>query len=197
MRIDVSSRMLKEVWERFSNSIEGTITNDESKFPLGSYFKSKIEYQHNNYSINFYGFKRSSTVPSGRNDSGTQVFVPLDKELKLRFKIYPENIGVKLLKYFGFQDVIIGSKNIDKKYIFKGDERIVKYLFGNSKVQQILMTDDFNLKIQEGKGAMDLGLPEGKNFLILKSDELIVDEELLSNILELFKVVLDKMAELK
>lgn len=185
---------LKQIWKEFAQKTKGKFEYDESVFPLGDRFKCKIDYDFDGFSVHFIAYQHR-TATDYAPKIYTKVFVPLDKEFSLGFSLYPENIANRILKVVGFQDIIIGIPELDKKFIFKGnDPNTIKKIFSNEQITKLLLTNyDYNLKIKKGKNLLEIELPSKTDFLFSESDQLIKDTQLLENLLALFVEVMNKL----
>lgn len=109
-----------------------------------------------------------------------------------RFAIYPQGVIEEVGKFFGMQDVILGYKEFDDKFIIKTNyETKVQQLFADEKVRNLLTSiPELCLEIVEYLTENE----EGKvPFLELKVNGYINETQVLRELMDVFYDVLIKV----
>lgn len=92
------------------------------------------------------------------------------------------------------QDVLVGDKTIDNRFVFKGNQpKIIKELFKDFEIRKILyQITYFNVQIGENDAFLN-DFPEQTNQLFFQKNGVIKNEDELITLLNIFKVLLDRM----
>ncbi|WP_207420560.1 hypothetical protein [Desertivirga brevis] len=109
-----------------------------------------------------------------------------------RFAIHPQGVIGELGKFFGMQDVVLGYKEFDDRFIIKtNQESRVESLFADEKVRNLLISvPELCLGIVEYLTENE----EGKvPFLELKVDGYINETQILKELLQVFYNLLTKV----
>ncbi|WP_318640243.1 hypothetical protein [Flavobacterium ardleyense] len=182
-----------EVLKQFSKLMNGN-------FIERSYWESdKVKILHRNHPIIFDNYTEFRTS-GGQNfeQKYTRVLSSFSSNSDFRFEIYPQSLLDSISKIFGAQDVKIGDKEFDRKFIIKSnDELKVKSFLKNDPVKlQILAFKDINFQISDQKGIWGEKLPDGEFELSFFINGLVDHTEILKQIHKLFCAALNRLEEM-
>ncbi|CAC9976880.1 hypothetical protein [Flavobacterium panici] len=177
------------IWKEFAKQTNGT-------FKEGYFWNSdSVEIEYENWKIVFDNY----TLWSGKYSTEmTRVIVPITLQDNFRFEIYKEGFIRKIEKFFGAQDIEIGYADFDKAFTIKSNNEFkIKTLLKNSDIRNSISNQkDVNIQISDQKGIWEEKLPKDKFELSYFSDGEILDLNILNDLLELFKLILNEMFEM-
>lgn len=178
------------IWQEFAKETNGT-------FAEGYSWRSDsttIEYK--NWIIIFDNYR----LWSGKNSTFlTRVVAPIAVKENFKFEIYNEGFIRKIEKLFGAQDIQIGYPEFDKAFNIKSNSEFkTKTLLRNKEIRNsIALQKEVNIQICDQKGIWEQKLPENEFELSYYMDGQVDNLKTLNSLLELFKLLLDEMFELK
>jgi predicted lactoylglutathione lyase len=175
--IDISKK--KDFWNELSNELNGelktkkTISKDLEKLYLN------IPYKQNTIE-----FTESDTHP-------LIIECTLKANTEFEFMISFEDTIEKLLKIFGQQDIEIGDKLFDDKYLIKEkNTKHITHILSENQIKTILLKNNvFSFGCSYQKNENTLKLSSLVSRTINSKDEL-------SELYKLFSLTIDKMGEL-
>ncbi len=176
----------ENIWKSFSKQSGGTFFEGE----YGMLDGTIVSYKNWKIVFDYYD------LYSGKfNERFTRVFVPIVSLDDFRFEIYNNGIIRSIEKFFGAQDIEIGIKEFDKRFILKSNNGFkLKKLLLNPQIRQLLeFQKEVNFEISNYKGIWEKESQELELSFFLKGE--VKSIETLNFLLELFKLVLDNLAE--
>jgi len=176
----------ENIWKSFSEQTGGTFFEGQ----YGMLDGTIISYKNWKIVFDYYD------LYSGKfNERFTRIFVPIVSLDDFRFEIYNNGIIRSIEKIFGAQDIEIGIKEFDKRFILKANNGFkLKKLLLNPRIRQLLeIQKEVNFEISNYKGIWEKKTPELELSYFVKGE--IKSIETLSSLLDLFKLVLDKLVE--
>lgn len=186
----MSQNLNPNIWQEFANETNGTFKEGYS------WNSDSNEIEYKNWKIVFDNF----TLWSGKYSTQlTRVVVPIVLIDNFRFEIYKEGFVRKIEKLFGAQDIEIGYPEFDKAYTIKSNNEFkTKALLRNKNIRKLIESQkDVNILISDQKGIWEKQLPENEFELSYFTDGEIKDIEILKSLLELFKLILDKLYQME
>lgn len=178
----------ENIWKSFSEQTGGTFFEGQ----YGMLDGTIISYKNWKIVFDYYD------LYSGKfNERFTRIFVSIVSLDNFRFEIYNNGIIRSIEKIFGAQDIEIGIKEFDKRFILKANNRFkLKKLLINPQIRQFLeMQNEVNFEISNYKGIWEKETQDLELSFFVKGE--IKSIETLSSLLDLFKLVLDNLAENK
>nr|WP_315150009.1 hypothetical protein [uncultured Flavobacterium sp.] len=176
----------ENIWKSFSEQTGGTFFEGQ----YGMLDGTIISYKNWKIVFDYYD------LYSGKfNERFTRIFVPIVSVDDFRFEIYNNGIIRSIEKIFGAQDIEIGIKEFDKRFILKANNGFkLKKLLLNPRIRQLLeIQKEVNFEISNYKGIWEKETQELEVSYFVKGE--IKSIETLSSLLDLFKLVLDKLVE--
>lgn len=176
----------ENIWKSFSEQTGGTFFEGQ----YGMLDGTIISYKNWKIVFDYYD------LYSGKfNERYTRIFVPIVSLDDFRFEIYNNGIIRSIEKIFGAQDIEIGIKEFDKRFILKANNGFkLKKLLLNPRIRQLLeIQKEVNFEISNYKGIWEKETQELEVSYFVKGE--IKSIETLSSLLDLFKLVLDKLVE--
>jgi hypothetical protein len=178
------------VWKEFANENNG-------KYIIGKYDNSdSVEIDYLSYKILFDNYTRYQVVGSGTYVSNfTRVRIELKTPQELRFRLSNEELFDYLTKIFGAQDIKIGDKDFDRKFILKGNnESLIQLIFSSKNLKnKLIKQDDLIIQLLDKEGIFDEPIKEGNAMLYYISENLINEKEQLDSLLLLFQSLIDQL----
>ena len=176
----------ENIWKSFSEQTGGTFFEGQ----YGMLDGTIISYKNWKIVFDYYD------LYSGKfNERFTRIFVPIVSLDDFRFEIYNNGIIRSIEKIFGAQDIEIGIKEFDKRFILKANNGFkLKKLLLNPRIRQLLeIQKEVNFEISNYKGIWEKETQELDVSFFVKGE--IKSIETLSSLLDLFKLVLDNLVE--
>lgn len=178
----------ENIWKSFSEQTGGTFFEGQYGMLEGTI----ISYKNWKIVFDYYD------LYSGKfNERFTRIFVSIVSLDNFRFEIYNNGIIRSIEKIFGAQDIEIGIKEFDKRFILKANNGFkLKKLLINPQIRQLLeIQNEVNFEISNYKGIWEKETQDLELSFFVKGE--IKSIETLSSLLDLFKLVLDNLAENK
>lgn len=178
------------IWKQFAIEKNG-------KYLEGHYGEQDaVEIKYKNHIIKFdsYIYRGSH----GHNDQKTE-FTRIRLEFKsadnFKFRIMNQGIIDTIGKIFGLQDIQIGDKLFDRKFMIKGnDELKVQQLLSSAKIKEQMMNHkDLQLQVLDKEGIFYEKIQENHVMLYYISEEIITTVEQLNTLLQLYRDVFDQL----
>ena len=120
-----------EVWAEFATDMGGEIG-------VGGFWGEKhVKFRYKNWVLVLDTFTRSH----GKTHAVyTRLRVPFRSNSQLRAKVYHEHFFFPVSKFFGAQDIQLGDKEFDKKFVVKAsDEFQIIQLLNDIKLKALIM----------------------------------------------------------
>lgn len=182
-RIDPFSKHKREIWQQLAEQLHGD-------FIRGKWVKpDRVEAYFKDWMVTLDTFTVDKMV-------FTRIRAPYVNRDDFVFKISRENLGDRIAKVFGKEDVVVGFPEFDKDFIIQGsDERKLQMMFANPKIREILSyqpTVRLELR-REAPLFTKPKFPDGVNELYYHSGTIIKNLEQLHDLFELFAHTLDHL----
>ena len=116
----------------------------------------------------------------------------------LRLRVMRQGLIDNIGKLFGAQDIRIGDKVFDKKFMIKGnDEFKIQQIFSNNLIKECLLPEkDIVLQVLDNEGIFNEKIKEGNSMLYYISEEIVTSLDRLNTLLNLYKALVDQMTKL-
>lgn len=178
------------VWQQFAKEKGGTylpISDDRVQFPYKDFTITFDAYTH-------YVVVGGSSYEHEYIRGQVEFFCPDNFKLLITQQGLIDNIG----KLFGMQDIQIGEKQFDKKFIIKSnDEAKTLLLLSNSAITKSLQDiNPVRFDITDGEGLWDEKPREGNFMLYFVLKDKIKHIEQLNKMYSLFSDTIDALTKL-
>ncbi len=175
-----------EIWRKLSAQIGGS-------YSPGTWRKcDRIQVTHEHWTITLDTF----SVPANNvHIPYTRFRAPFVGTDAFRFKIYRSNFFSAIGKWFGMQDVVIGSQPFDEHFIVKSsDERKVRAFCENVELRRLLSAQSaITLSVEDHEGWFGPKFPADTDELRLVVAGHLKDTERLRALFHLFATALDQL----
>lgn len=187
------SKNSESVWRQFASENNGSYV-----VGVGHHYDS-VEIAYSNHQIIFDQYTLYQVVGSS---SYTRTYTRVRWEFKsrddLQFRLTKQYVVDIIGKVFGTQDIQIGYKSFDRRFLIKGnDEFKVQTLFSNENIKQLILAhDDIHLQLMDKEGVFDEPIQEGNSMLYYLSETGVKNIKQLNDLLKLFKTAIDQLTKL-
>ena len=175
------------VWRQFSSENNG-------KYIVGQYGNlDSVEIIYLNHKIIFDRYIQYQVVGGQSFDTEfTRIRVEFKSPDELRFRLTKQGFIDTIGKLFGAQDIQVGDKEFDKKFIIKGnDEFKIQTIFSDKSFKKIILSqEDIQLQILDKEGIFDEKIQEGNVLLYYISETIIKEKEQLNSLLKLYQTLI-------
>ena len=175
------------VWRQFSSENNG-------KYIVGQYGNlDSVEIIYLNHKIIFDRYIQYQVVGGQSYDTEfTRIRVEFKSPDELRFRLTKQGFIDTIGKLFGSQDIQVGDKEFDKKFIIKGnDEFKIQTIFLDKSLKKIILSqEDIQLQILDKEGIFDEKIQEGNVLLYYISETIIKEKEQLNSLLKLYQTLI-------
>ncbi|MCP4521908.1 MAG: hypothetical protein GY827_09515 [Cytophagales bacterium] len=185
---DIFGPSQREVWMELAKSVKGDFIepNGYAKSPM-------IALKHHNWEIivDYY---------AENNNGYTRVRIPVVNTSNIRLTLYKENFLSSIGKVLGTQDILIGNKQFDDKFMIKGNnDKLITQLFSNEHLRELVMlrTGSFSLAIREEIRWLKKSFPTGVDEIHFVENGKLNDSIDLKELIELFRTLLDTLLEIE
>jgi hypothetical protein len=181
------------IWRQFSFENNGTYIIE--KFDN----LDCVEIIYKNYIILFDRYIHYQVIGGQSFDTEfTRVRLEFRAPDNLRFRLTKQGFIDIIGKFFGCQDIEIGDKKFDQRFMIKGNDEVkIHLIFSNNDIKNLLSTQkDILLEILDTKGIFDEPIQDGNVMLYLISETLIVEINQLNLLLKLYQILIDQLTEL-
>jgi hypothetical protein len=178
-----------EIWAQLSREI-GAEQREGGFFKNGS-----VRLRHREWEITLDDY----VVHAG---NATMVFTriraPYVNRDGFRFRIYRKGVFTWLGKVLGVEDLEIGDRFFDDKFVIQGEPAsMVTRLFMNPQIKEyIARQPDINLQVKDDEGWFGQRFPEGVDELYFLASGVIRDKDRLRELFELFALILDELCQM-
>jgi hypothetical protein len=181
------------IWRQFSFENNGT-------YIIGKFDNLDcVEIIYKNYIILFDRYIHYQVIGGQSFDTEfTRVRLEFRAPDNLRFRLTKQGFIDIIGKFFGCQDIEIGDKKFDQRFMIKGNDEVkIHLIFSNNDIKNLLSTQkDILLEILDTKGIFDEPIQDGNVMLYLISETLIVEINQLNLLLKLYQILIDQLTEL-
>ncbi len=177
------------VWQKFATNVNGT-------FLHGSEYK--VEFIYKSYKISFDSYTHYTVVGGSCYEKeyvrGIVEFISPDN---FKLKIIPQDFIENIGKIFGSQDIIIGDKLLDKKFIIKGnDEYKAQVILSDNLIKKILIEQNIlRFVITDTDDLFDEKAKEGNSMLYYVTENKITQIDQLNKLKTLFVRMIDLLTK--
>ena len=181
------------VWRQFSTENNGT-------YILGKHDNlDSVEINYSNHKIIFDQYIHYQVVGGTSHETEyTRVRLEFISNDKLQLRLTKQGVIDNIGKLFGAQDIQIGDKTFDKKFMIKGnDEFKVQTLFSSEIIKNLILAQrDIHLQILEKEGIFNEPIQEGNAMLYYISETEVREIGQLNSLLKLYKALVDQLTKL-
>jgi hypothetical protein len=177
------------VWRQFSTENNGIYSDTHNS----------VEITYENHKILFDTYIHYSVVGGKSYETEftrvrLEFISPDNLRLRLTKQAFVDNIG----KLFGAQDIQIGDKTFDKRFMIKGnDEFKIQTLFSNEIIKGLILAQsDIHLQIMDKEGIFDEPIKDGNVMLYYISETVVKDIAQLNSLLKLYTALVDHLTKL-
>jgi len=174
------------IWKSFSEQTGGTFFEGQ----YGKLDGTIVAYKNWQIVFDYYD------LYSGKfHERYTRIFVSINSLDDFKFEIYNNGIIRSIEKILGAQDIEIGVKEFDRRFILKSNNGFkLKKLLQNPELRKLLeIQKEVNFEVSNYKGIWEKENESYELSFFAKGE--IKSYETLNSILEIFKLVLDSLAE--
>ncbi len=175
--IDISKK--RDFWKEFAKETNGTFNVKHTVAKDLKILELKIPY--NQYLVEF---TESDAHP-------LKINCKLNVNQKFDFSVSYEDAMEKLLKFFGNQDIQVGDKAFDKKYLIQGEKAdLIKKVLMKDRIKTILLSNNvfsYNCTWEKKNETVQL------TSLVSRT---VNSKSELSELFELFRLTIDEMEKL-
>lgn len=178
-----------EIWKKVAKDIGGEYIEG------GFWDKDVLLYHSGPWTLALDTY----TVSSGDSSTTyTRLRVPFLNKDELKFTVYESNIFSGIGKFFGMQDLEIGSPVFDENYIVKGNDPLkIQKIFRGDKIQDLMSRiPGISLTLEHDEGWLFQKHPKGVHVLSLKIARTVKDTIQLKCMFLLFVHILDRLVYL-
>ena len=179
------------IWQQFANEHQGAYT---------SISNDKVEFPYKGFTITFDAYTYYANVGnSSRDHDFTRGLVEFISPDSFKLQITQQGVFENIGKFFGAQDILIGDKQFDKKFIVKSNDEVkaLLTLSNNSIIKTLQDVDTIRLDITDGEGLWSEKPKEGNFMLYYVLDSKINHIDQLNKLYSLFTDTLDTLTKLK
>ena len=179
------------MWKEFANDINGTLTI-KSEFI--------VQCNYNDFVLTIDTHTHYATV--GTSTFETE-YIRCQVEVlstdKLKFRLTPQGLMEGIGKLLGAQDIVIGDKEFDRKFMIKGnDDYKIQTFLSSEPIKNILLQDKLiRFELTDEDGIFDEKPSIGYSMLYYISDQKITNISQLKDLYILLTKSVDKLMELK
>jgi len=175
--IDISKK--RDFWKEFAKETNGTFNVKHTVAKDLKILELKIPYKQ--YLVEF---TESDAHP-------LKINCKLNVNQKFDFSVSYEDAMEKLLKFFGNQDIQVGDKAFDKKYLIQGEKAdLIKKVLMKDRIKTILLSNNvfsYNCTWEKKNETVQL------TSLVSRT---VNSKSELSELFELFRLTIDEMEKL-
>jgi len=175
-----------EIWKKLSTELGAHYT-------AGKWTKSdRIDVEHGPWTITLDTFTvhaNNAHVPF------TRLRAPFLNAEHLRLKIYRSNIFAEVAKWFGLQDIEVGSVQFDKDFVIKtNDEAKVRAFCGNASLRSKLSAQkSITLSVEDNEGWFGPKFPPDTDEVRVVVSGHLKDTARIKELFDLFAEALDQL----
>jgi len=166
-------------WERISKGIGDNLLDPD-------YLKEKVlQLEIQDWIITIDSYTSSGALH-------TRFRAPFFNNERISVKIFPKSKSVNIMKFFGMQDIIVGHKEIDDKYIIQGNNKnIIEGLFLSNALRELLMEqEDILIQVKDDESWFKETIKEPVDELYIEVPYLIKNAGQLEAVYTIFADIL-------
>lgn len=181
------------VWRQFSSENNGT-------YIVGQYDNlDSVEIIYLNHKIVFDRYIHYQVVGGKSYDTEfTRVRLEFKSTDNLKLRLTEQGFIDNIGKLFGAQDIQIGDKVFDKRFMIKGNvEFKIQTLFSNEIIKGLILAQsDIHLQILDKEGIFNEPIQDGNVMLYYISETVVKEIEQLNSLLKLYTTLVDQLTKL-
>jgi hypothetical protein len=177
------------VWQQFASENNAQFTESNS-----------VEVLHEGYKIVFDTYTHYSVVGGSSYETEyTRVKAEFISPDNILFRLTKQGFVDTIGKAFGAQDIEIGDKAFDKRFMIKtNDEYKVQSLFSVDIIKHLILSQrDIHLEIIQHQGIFEEPVKEGYSMLYYISETVVKEKEQLESLLKLYSALLTQLTKLR
>lgn len=178
-----------EIWSKLSAQIGGAYTP-------GTWRRcDRIEVEHGPWTITLDTY---TVHANNAHMPFTRIRAPFLNTDQFRFKIYRSNLFSAIGKWFGMQDIEVGSVQFDDDFVIKtNDETKVRRFCANADLRKLLKAQkSITLSLEDHEGWFGPKFPADTDELRVVVGGHLKDTERLRSLFNLFAAALDQLCEI-
>lgn len=176
----------KDIWRKLSAELDARYTE-------GTWRKSdRIEVEQGSWTITLDTY---TVMANNMPLLFTRLRAPFANRERLRMRIYRSSIFSGIGKWFGMQDIEVGSLQFDKDFIVQGsDEHMVRRFCGREELRRAMQEQkSFDLSVKDDEGWFGPRYPPGTDVLSVTVTGHLTDTERIRALFDLFSEALDQL----
>ena len=181
------------VWRQFSAENNGT-------YIVGKYDNlDSVEINYSNHKIVFDQYIHCQVVGGTSYETEyTRIRLEFKSNDNLQLRLTKQGFIDNIGKLFGVQDIQIGDKAFDKRFMIKGtDEFKVQTLFSKEIIKDLILAQsDIHLQILDKEGIFKEPIQEGNVMLYYISETEVKEIGQLNSLLKLYTTLVDQLTKL-
>ncbi len=181
------------VWRQFAADNNGTYIVGKP----GD--QDSVEIMHSNHKIIFDRYIDYRVVGGKSYDTEfTRVRLEFLSPDNLKLRLNRQGVIDNITKLFGAQDIAIGDKEFDKKFMIKGNNEFkIQQIFSSSIVMEcVLSQKDIVLEVLDKEGIFNEKIGEGNSMLYYISEQIVTNIDQLNTLLNLYKALIDQLTRI-
>jgi hypothetical protein len=163
---------------------------------LGGRFTAETLHSHSRIDLRVDHWRVTVDVLAGRRSHFTRVRAPYVNPTGFRFRLVQSSLRSELAAFMG-QDVQVGDPAFDAAFVVQGsDEARVRKLLTPDLRARLLAHPYHSLEVKPDEGWFGATFPDGVDELYLAVPEVVVDEQAIRDVFELFGSTLQRLCEI-
>ncbi|MCT4636504.1 MAG: hypothetical protein N4A72_02250 [Bacteroidales bacterium] len=183
-----------DIWEKISEEYNGKLEILKTKVDARSPERQLMDKENKDWLYTYVFYKLVITIPHNGEDitittseSRPPIFEFPVAKAPLQFSVSNEDYVDKILKLFGSDELQIGDKEFDKKYLLETDNKIKLSSFLDSKIRDWLSTISICY--------FDLNTPKSKNKLSIHCTINELSADSICESVDMFKYCINRLME--
>ena len=182
-----------EIWRQIASDVEGEFIDG------GFWGENAVTYNHGEWRIILDTRKVSTyTGTMMTTVQYTRMRAPFINKDGLYFDISHEGFFSSIGKLLGRQDIVIGERYFDDRFLIKGNNpEKIKLLLADDRIRELFRKQPrVHLRIKDDEGMFGADFPDGVDELYFECDGVIKEAEILKDLFELFSLVLERLVQI-
>ena len=180
------------VWQQFSLENDG-------KFIVGQFDKlDAVAIIYRSHNVIFDRYILYQVVGERSFDTEfTRIRLECKTPNDLRFRLTTQSIVDAISKLFAAQDVQIGDRDFDRRFLVKGnDEFTIQRIFSDHNLRRLMLEQsDVVLHLLDSEGVFNEPIGKGNAMLYFISEAVVRKKEQLDSLLKMFKTLVDQLTK--
>lgn len=182
-----------EIWRRIASDLAGEFVDG------GFWEENAVTYNHGEWRIVLD--TRTETTYTGATMMTmqyTRMRAPFINKDGLYFNISHEGFFSSIGKLLGMQDIVIGDRYFDDRFLIKGNSpEKIKLLLADDSIRELCQKlPKVHLRIKDDEGIFGADFPDGVDELYFECDGVIKETEILKDLFELFCLILERLVQI-